>query len=234
MSRYLGDDYIRFKKEIIKSSATLFKIENNFEVLFKKHHKSTYCIALILTKLKNKFQEENKLIFLTEILSDFLTISKLSFLGFETPSLIILRRIIENFYNRIYYFDHYIEYEHLNLGRNEYFPIDKLKKYFETHPVFFESEDDVLKEYNDLLFNNYHQLCKVVHSKGKDSMNLASCLKDIRQSFDIDALFEQFTNIEQYIIYLIYKFHKELKFTQTEKNIIISVIPSNKRNLLNE
>ncbi len=230
----LDDDYLKFKKEIGKSIGLLFKIESDVESVFKKHHKSTYVIALILTKLKKNVNEENKLIFLAEILSDILTITKLSFAGFETPSLIILRRLIENFYNHIYYFDHPIEYAHLNAGKNEYTPIEKLKLYFDTHPVFFDQNDATLKEYNQLLFNEYQQLCKVVHSKGRDSMNLANCLKDLRHEFEIKDFLKQVINIELYIIYLVYKFHKELAFTATEKNIVTGIVPTNKRNRLTE
>jgi hypothetical protein len=234
MSEFLNQDYVKFSKEIAKLSKTVFKIEGSVETNFKKHHKSTYSIALILTKLNKEVNEENKLVFLAEILSDLLTVTKISFLGFETPALIVLRRTIENFYNHIYYSDHPVEYEHLNNGKNEYTPIDKLKSYFDTHPKFFESDDPYLKEFNNSLFNEYHQLCKVVHSKGKDSMNLAKCLKDLTDNFEINDLLKLSINIELFIVYLLYKFHKNLKYTATEKAIITSIIPPNKRNHLNE
>jgi len=234
MSEYLNQDYIKFSKEISKSSKALFKIEGNVETSFKKHHKSIYSIALISTKLNNGVKEENKLVFLAEIISDLLTVTKLSFLGFETPSLIVLRRTIENFYNHIYYTDHPVEYEHLNLGKNEYTPIDKLKLYFDAHPTFIGSDDSNLKEYNQSLFKEYQQLCKVVHSKGRDAMNLAKCLKDLTDDFDINDFLKSVINIELFIVYLSYKFHKDLKFTATEKAIITSIIPANKRSHLNE
>jgi len=234
MSTSIDEDYLKFKKEIEKSAKLLFKIESEVESAFKKHHKSTYVIALIFTKLKSTVKEENKLIFLAEILSDVLTLTKLSFIGFGTPSQIALRRLIENFYNHIYYFDHPIEYTHLNTGRNEYIPIDKLKLYFDSHPVFFDRNNPTIKEYNNNLFKEYHKLCKIVHSKGKDSMNLAKCLKDLRKEFDIKDLLKRVTNIELYIIYLIYKFHMELNFTATEKSLIIGIVPTGKRNHLTE
>ena len=234
MPTALEKDYLKFKKEIEKSVKRLFKIESGVETSFKKHHKSTYAIALILTKLESIVKEENKLIFLAEILSDVLTLTKLSFIGFETPSQIILRRLIENFYNHIYYFDHSIEYAHLNAGRNEYFPMEKLKLYFDSHPVFFDRTDPTIKEYNSNLFKEYQELCKVVHSKGKDSMNLAKCLKDLRQEFDITELLNKVNNIELYIVYLLYKFHMELKYTATEKNLIVGIVPIGKRSHLTE
>lgn len=234
MSEFLNQDYLKFSKEIAKSSKSLFKVQGILETNFKKHHKSIYSIALILTKLKKDNKEENKIVFLSEILSDLLTIAKLSFLGFENPSQIILRRIIENFYNHIFYTDHPIEYEHLNIGKNEYTPIDKLKTYFDTHPVFIGSEDPNLKEFNQSLFNEYQILCKVVHTKGRDAMNLSKCLKDLTETFDINDLLKQVINVELSIVYLTYKFHSELKFTATEKGIITSVIPTKKRQHLNE
>lgn len=234
MSENLSQDYLKFSKEIGKASKSLFKIDGSLEPNFKKHHKSIYALALILTKLKKEEKDENKVVFLAEILSDLLTVTKLSFLGFENPALIVLRRAIENFYNHIYYTDHPVEYEHLNLGKNEYTPIDKLKLYFDTHPIFAGSEDGNLKEFNQSLFNEYQQLCKVVHSKGKDSMNLSKCLKDLTDEFEINDLLKQLINIELFFVYLIYKFHKVLKYTATEKAIITAIVPTNKRNHLHE
>lgn len=234
MSEYLDQDYIKFSKEICRAAKISHMITANVEVNFKKHHKSIYSIALISTKLINTTKEENKLVFLAEIVSDLLTITKLAFLGFETPALIVLRRLIENFYNHIYYTDHPVEYEHLNLGKNEYTPIDKLKSYFDTHPKFVGSDDQNLKEYNQALFNEYQQLCKVVHSKGRDAMNLAGCLKDLTVSFDITDFLKSVINIELFMVYLLYKFHKDLKFTATEKTILTSIVPANKRGHFNQ
>lgn len=234
MSEYLNQDYIKFSKEISKVAKVSYKIAGSVETNFKKHHKSVYSIALISAKLSNSVKGENKLVFLAEIISDLLTATKLSFLGFETPALIVLRRAIENFYNHIYYTDHPVEYEHLNLGKNEYTPIDKLKLYFDTHPTFIGSDDTNLKEYNQSLFNEYQRLCKVVHSKGKDAMNLAKCLKDLTDDFDINDLLKSVINIELFIVYLSYKFHKDLKFTATEKAILTSLVPANKRSHFNE
>jgi hypothetical protein len=233
MSDYLNQDYVNFSKEISVSTRPLFKLEGNIETTFKKHHGSIYAIALILTKLSKEEKEEYKIIFLAEILSDLLTVTKLSFLGFETPALIILRRVVENFYNHVYYSDHPIEYAHLNLGKNEYTPIDKLKLYLDTHPKFVLGDDVNLKEFNQGLFNDYQKLCKVVHSKGKDSMNLSKCLKDLREEFEINDLLKRAISIELSIVYLTYKFHNNLIFTATEKTIITSVIPTNKRSYLN-
>ena len=59
-------------------------------------------------------------------------------------------------------------------------------------------------------------------------------LKDLRKEFDIKSFLKQVTTIELHLIYLSYKFHKELRFTESEKSIITSVVPSNKRAHLNE
>lgn len=229
MSKNLAEDFIRFKSEVQKGVKRNQEIEGVVEPNFKKLHKGTYCIALISKKLSDIHKDENKVVFASEILSDLLTISKLSILGFEMPSLIVLRRLIENFYNHVYYFDHKIEYEHLNAGRNEYTPMDKLKLYFDTHPKFFESPDATLKEYNSQLFNEYHQLCKAVHTKGIDSMNLAKNLNELRQVIPLDEFFNRINKILLCLIYSLYKFHRELKFTDTEKGIIIALVPANKR-----
>lgn len=234
MSKNLADDYSRFRAEIPKSTSSPFKDLAKFESSLKKQHKSIYCIALILTKVESQHTDRNKVDYLAEILSDCLTATKLSFLGFESSSLIVMRRAIENFYNHVFYFDHPIEYEHLNLGRNEYTPIDKLKLYFDTHPIFKDVEKHPIIDYNQMLFNEYQQLCKVVHAKGQDSMNLSKNLKDLKQDFDIKPVLELFTRIEVYIVYLLFRFHRSIKFTHAEISIITSVVPIEKRSSLTE
>lgn len=233
MSENVNKDFLRFEKDIKKSLTCFFELDSAITNELEKYHKNTYIIALILEKLKSIYKEENKIIFYAELLSDLLACSRLSLLGLENVSLMILRRAIENFYNHIYFIHHPIEYEHLNAGRNEYTPIMKLKEYLEGHPVFFSSEDTTIKEYNDRLFKEYHELCKVVHSKGRESMNLANCLKQLVNDFDIKEFLNRVSNIELLIVYLTYKFHKEIKFTAVEKSLIVSAVPSNKRGLLN-
>jgi len=230
MATNIENDFLRFKKEIEQPALPFFKIDATIDTLFKKNHNSIYVIALILTKLEKAVKQENKVIFLVEILSDLLSLTKLSFIGFETASLIILRRVIENFYNHIYYFDHPVEYDHLNSGKNEYTPMKELKSYFETHPIFFKSMDKTIKEFNDILFQEYHLLCKVVHSKGRDSMNLSKSLQDLNKIFSMESFLQKAIKVELYIIYLSYKFHRNLKFTPTENDLIVEIIPKNKRN----
>ena len=234
MSENLKKDYEHFKTEIQKGLRTTSKISGTLEVSFKKHHKSLYAITLLLMKLKENKTNENEYIFFQEIISDFLNISKLITLGFEIPSLVLLRRVIENFYNHIYYFDHKIEYLYLQRGKNEYTPIDKLKLYFDSHPVFFDRADQTLKDYNQHLFNEYQDLCKVVHSKGSDSMNLSLTLKELRTEFDLDKFYKRLYQIELYLVYLLFKFHKTIKLTPVEKAILVSLVPADKRGSLND
>lgn len=234
MSKNLAEDYNRFRTEIPKSTRSPFKDISKFEGSLKGQHKSIYCLALILTKVESQYSDGNKIDYLAEILSDCLIATKLLFLGFESSSLIVMRRAIENFYNHVFYFDHPIEYEHLNLGKNEYTPIDKLKLYFETHPIFKNVERQPITDYDQMLFNEYQQLCRVVHAKGLESMNLSKNLKDLKRDFDIKPLLELFVRIEVYIVYLLFRFHRSIKFTPAEISIIISAIPAEKRSSLTE
>lgn len=229
MSNSLQKDYDNFKTEIIKSTKVLFNIDRSIEPVFKKHHKSLYVIALIFIKLKRMNSDENRISFFAEIQSDILSITKLAYLGFEIPALILLRRVIENFYNHIYYTDHRIEYFHLNNGKNEYTPMNDLKNYLDSHPIFSKNQDTTIKEYNHSLYQVYQELCKVVHTKGIDSMNLSKNLKEITNVFDIKAFLNHLISIELYIIYITFKFHQSLSFTPIEKGIIIEIIPRSKR-----
>src|SRR3990170_1526738 len=229
----LENDYKNFCREINRTTKNSFKIEESNKS-FKRNHAGIYIFSLILNKLYNTTKDEHKLIFFIETLSDLLTSTKLSCLGFETSAAIILRRSIENFYSHFFYIDHPIEYYHLNSEKNEYTPIEELKKYFEAHPIFIKNKDDFVKIFNDSLFNEYHQLCRIVHSKGKNFMNLAMSLSNLKRPFDLNIFISKMINIEICFIYLSYKFYRELKFSPMEKQIITDFIPKNKREKLHE
>ena len=234
MSRNLDTDYSRFKKEITKSSNNIIVIDSSNESFFQKSHQATYVIALFIEKLSNISVEENKIVFISEILSDFLTFYKLTLLGFYFPSMISIRRSIENFYNHVYFYDHSVEYFHLNHGKNDYTPIEEVKKYLLAHPVFIENSDGVIKEFCDYIFTEYHELCRIVHSKGSAYMNLASCLQELVTESDFKGTMKKVIKLQVYFIYILYKFHRNLKFSRTEKDLIVEIIPRNKRSSFNE
>lgn len=201
--------------------------------IIKKYHQVTYIIALLLKKNELQWKESvHKYIFLNEILSDLLINSHLSILGYLSSSLMIVRRILENFYNHIYYFDHPIELEQLNNGRNEYVPIIDLKKYIESYPYIKSLDDENIKIYNDRIFSYYHELCKVVHTKGVDFMGLARTLEEIKKPYDFEKHLQAINDIMLNIIYLLYKFHKEIRFTHEETNLITKVFSKDIRGQL--
>lgn len=231
-SENLDKDYENFQKALLKTSEFKYQITEDNKPFFKKYHRLTYVIALFLHKVEELHEEENKYIFLNEILSDLLVNSSVSIIGFFYSSQFIVRRLIENFYNHIYFFDHPIELEHLNLGKNEYTPIVELKNYLENYPLLKKVEDDHIKNANTDIFNHYQELCKPVHTKGENFMGLAKTLEEIKPDFDFISHIKSINKSILNIIYILYKFHIEIKFSHVEKDLVIKSFPKDVRGIL--
>lgn len=228
-SQNIDKDFEDFQKALLKTNRFQFSITEQIKPNLKKYHRLTYTIALFENKLESKWKEENKFLFVNEILSDLLANSSISFIGFYYSSQILIRRSIENFYNHIFYFEHPVEFELLNSGRNDYTPIIELKNYFEAHPIIKPITDTNIKIFNDQLFQHYQDLCRTVHTKGENFMGLAKNLEEIKADFDLVYHLDLINKSLQSIIYLLYKFHCDLAFTRTETDIISKSFPKNLR-----
>jgi len=228
----LDSDFANFQKAILKTNKFKFSVTPEVKPHFKKYHRLTYVMALLENKLEEKFKEENKFLFINEILSDLLSNASLTFIGFYYSSQILLRRFIENFYNHVYYFEHPVEYEFLNLGRNDYTPMIELKNYFEAHPIIKSLSDPNIKLSNNSIFLHYQELCKTVHTKGEDFMGLAKNILEIKPDFNIVSHLEALNKTLSCIIYLLFKFHSDITFTHVEIDLIAKSFPRNMRQQL--
>ncbi len=232
-SENLDIDFDNFQLALLKTNEFKFEIDEKIKPLLKKYHRFTYALALIHNKLEDNCQDENKFLFVNEILSDLLANTSLCFLGFYNSSQIIFRRLLENFYNHVYYFEHPVEFELLNLGRNDYTPIIELKTYYENHPIIKGLVDKNIKIFNDQIFQHYQELCRTVHTKGESFMGLAKNLEEIKLDFDLHSNIDQSNKSIQSIIYLLFKFHRDLTFSNVERDLIAKSFPKNlRRNLL--
>lgn len=232
-SENLDKDFIAFQEALNKTNIQLHTISNENRVSLKRYHRLTYIIALFENKLETKWKgHENKFLFLNELLSDLLANCSLSLIGFQHSSLIITRRLLENFYNHIFYFEHPVEFELLNLGRNDYTPIVELKNYFESHPVVKPLLDKNIKIFNDQVFYHYQELCRTVHTKGEDFMGLAKNIDEIKPAFNFIDHLTLVNKSTQSIIYLLYKFHRDLKFTNIETDLISKTFTKSLRSSL--
>jgi len=221
LEKDLGDFIYSLNQQTISNHS----IDSSSKPLIKKFHRNAYIIALLLNKLEKRHIDEHRFLFLSEVLSDLLSNIKLSIIGFKQSSLIITRRILENFYNHIYYFEHPVEYKLLNLGRNEYTPILELKSYLEAHPLFKTISDRNIKIFNDQVFQHYQELCRIVHTKGRNFMGLAKNLEDIRPGYILNDHIESINNTILVMVYLLFKFHRDLEFSNIEKSLISKTFP---------
>lgn len=228
----LDSDFLNYQKAISKTNKFKYSITPEIKPHFKKYHRLSYVIALIENKLEQKFTDENKYLFVNEILSDLLANASLILIGYYHSSQILVRRLIENFYNHVYYFEHPVEFEFLNLGRNDYTPIIDLKNYFEAHPLIKPLSDLNIKLFNTATFQHYQELCKTVHTKGEDFMGLAKNIEEIKPDFNVSTHFETINKTLSNIIYLLFKFHADIQFTNVEKDLIAKSFPRNVRQQL--
>ena len=229
-----AEDFISFKEEILNLNTKQIPEDGVCELPeFKKYHSLLYAVALIQIKVSKDVKKPCKFVFLREIQSDLLLLLTHSFFGYYNTSMIIYRRVIENLYNHVYYFNHEIEFIHLNSGKNEYTPIIELKNYLNIHPNFSNS-DKLIKEFNDFVFAEYTELNKFVHAKGINFMGLAKSLKELRQKVNHKESLTRLNETIYRIIYILYKFHIDVKMKPVELKLITDCIPRDKRTALSE
>ncbi|MCL2291188.1 MAG: hypothetical protein FWC34_10910 [Bacteroidetes bacterium] len=224
-------DFLLFKDEILKINDTLSKDVSALPE-FKKFHSLLYALSLIQIKVTQVEKIPNRTVFLQEIRSDLLLLITHAIFGYHNTSMMTYRKVIENFYNHIFYFNHEIEFFHLNNGKNEYTPIINLKNYLITHPKFLE--DKLNKDFNDYIFNEYTKLNNYVHAKGIHFMGLAKSLQDLRQTIDYSRVLYGINITIYKIIFLLFKFHNNIKFQPVELKLITDCIPKTMRKKLME
>lgn len=230
-SKNVEVDFEEFYKKINQANNKIFEFKSEEVSHIKKYHKFIYVLSLIIKKNCDS-KSENSCAFLMEIISDLLVNVSLSIKGYLNVSRIIKRRIIENFYNHIYYIDHPIELECLNRGKNDYVPIISLKEYFKSHPQIIDLSDKNIFNYNDFIFLEYQELCKIVHTKGFSYMGLANNLDDV---INFDGYIENlisYNDLLSKFIYILYRFHRDLAFTHIEKDLISKCFSKPLRNTL--
>jgi len=226
-------DFENFKQEIFNTNVFIATDETVKHHSFKKFHKLLYGFALIQFKASLNHKDLIcKFVFLKEIQSDFLMFTTLVFQGFYNSSMIQYRRIIENFYNHIYYFNHKVEFIKLNNGKNDYTPLIELKDYLNSYPNIKGQKN--ISDFNNYIFSEYVELNRIVHTKGIEFMSLSKNLEDIKNEIDFDNIFSKTNEVLFRIIYILYKFHNDLEFTNVEKRIISDCIPKGYKINLND
>lgn len=234
-SRNLEQDFEGFLRAVFRgSNLILYPRKDIDEKIFKKFHSQLYCLGLLIKKQK-RFSRTSKhrYVFLSELLSDSLTIPQLLIQGFSNAAFMLLRRVCENLFHHIYYYDHPIEFHALNKNLNEYVSMVKFKEYALLHPNFLVVADPNIEKSIQSIFELYQELCNIVHTKGINYMTLANNVSDVKsKTIKINDEFEAMTGYFQSLNYLLFRFHATLIFTNIEKGIISSAQPKSMRRYL--
>lgn len=223
-----------FNKFMTEDYDNLFSYLNEINIYPTSHHeqikndmieihKNVYSLCL----WSNEFEESpiNQNIYLTQIRSDAIQSLYLSLLGFKKPVKLLLRGLIEDLLEHLYYYDHEIEYERLETEQKYYQDIQELWEYLRNHPRIKKIVDET--EIYSMMRQYYSEFSKYVHSSTSEHMVNINTIDNIK--FDIDFFNEyknEIINISCCVNYLLYIFYKVSVGYESELyNHIIKFIP---------
>ncbi|MBW1728200.1 MAG: hypothetical protein JRJ62_11615 [Deltaproteobacteria bacterium] len=221
--KFMDEDHNKLLGYLKNNNIYPLHYEKKIKKDVKEIHNHIYSICL----WSNEFDEVpiNQKIFLIQMRSDAIQSLYLSLLGFKKPVKLLLRGLIEDILNHLYYYDHKIEYERLETEPKYYqsnkYLWDYLKNQPRMKPIIEETETfSTLKQY-------YGDLSKYVHSSSSEYVEYINTIDKIY--FEID-FFKQYKkeiiNISCCINYLLYVFYKvNVEYESELYNYIIKFIP---------
>jgi len=222
----------RAQEEDRKELETFFKDHSVYPIsqgseldaAFKRAHKAVYGLCIWPQEFAKSPIHQR--VFLEELRSDVLQSIQMALVGFRKPVALLLRSAIEDILRHLYYFDHHIEFEKLELSSSCYEKIGDLWQYAKKHPrlakVFAESNAI------ELLENEYAVFSRFVHSSSTDYMNLTKSLSEI--GFEMD-FFKEYANkvsaLAGNIHFVLFAFYEKalVRFNPPWKSFLLDIIP---------
>jgi len=223
-----------FKKFMKEDYDNLFSFLNENNIYPKEHHEQIkkdlfevhrYIYSLCLWSNEFETSPINQNIYLIQIRSDAIQSLYLSLIGFKKPVKLLLRGIIEDLLEHLYYYDHKIEYERVETETKYYQDIRDLWEYLKNHPRIKHIVNET--EIYGVLRQYYSELSKYVHSSTSKHMDYINTIDNVK--FDVDFFKEykkDIINISCCVNYLLYVFYNVSVGHESELfNHIINFIP---------
>lgn len=228
----IQDDFNNVMDYFLKKGVLNTKTRKQFNSEAKTIHRLTYSLMwwrfqLSKPKLKNRY------IFLWEISSDALQILPQSLMGYSKTTKLLIRGIIENTLRHIYYYDHPVEYQRLNLEKKWYLSINQLFDYLKQHPILYETEKrfDAISRLNNL----YSELSNYVHGSKVKHLEMKPGLESIKPNLsNLQTIRRLIKRCVESTNFLIAIHHKNIfsKLQLDAKQIITLTMPQTARRVI--
>jgi hypothetical protein len=193
-------------------------------------HKNIYSLCLWITEFDGC--PINQKIYLEQIRSDAIQSLYLSLLGFKKPVKLLLRGMIEDILNHVYYYDHKIEYERLETEASYYQDLGILWDYIKKHPRMKIILDQT--EVYSMLKQYYSELSKFVHSSTTKHMDKINTIDDV--NYDVEFYKEykkEINNIACCINFILFVFYKvNVEYKSELYTHILRFMPENHKKAL--
>ena len=193
----------------------------------RRMHSYTYSLMIWRFILKNP---ECGQVFIEEVASDALQILPQALMGYRKTSVLLIRGIVENVLRHIFFRDHPIEFERMNLEKRWYPPMKELFDYLMHHPVFRRTERkfDAINRFKVL----YDDLSSNVHGRRVAHLEMRRSLMEIRyQKETFDLLIKLLHRCVECCNFLFLNFHHDQVRACSEewRQLLVSGIPLNAR-----
>lgn len=199
------------------------------EACLKKIHKNIFSICVLESELSKEGNINN--FFLSEVRSDAIKILPLISMGFQKPIFLLTRSMVENVFKHIFYEDHPIEYNLLEVELKDRPTFEDLFIYLSKHPLFRENRkiQDTLSK----IKNEYANLSRYIHTSNKEFASSKKFLSELKIN---DNKMKKYSNllsglVNNLLLILLIFHKKDLPKVNSEykKFLLINLSKSNKR-----
>ena len=207
----LREQEVDFKKCI--DYYNQLKLDNsNFSpettALFRRAHGFAFTLGLWITKLEGN-QNPAK-IYLNQMLSDAIQVMPTVALGDKRGLRLYARAQIEDALKYVFYCDHPVEFELLQLEPKSHTTMDELFEWAKRHPIF-KLERDSVELALGVLASAYAELSLTVHATTVKELELSTAVSSLHRPFK-DAVSElaKLQGIFESVTFLLALFHREI------------------------
>lgn len=207
----------------------------SFNAQWLGHYRSIHKLSfsLIWWKFRIQAKSVHRKVYVSEMASDALQILPMVSVGYFKAACLLCRGVIENCLRHIYFSDHPVEFQRLNMEKEWYVSVRQLFDYLAEHPQLSHLRDSY-DAYADLK-STYSDLSTVVHGTKLQHMQLHAGLMQIKPSINQAKLIEQhLKKVSQAVNFLFVAYHTTVfrRRTLDDREIILSVLPSSAKNAI--